>query len=419
MARCLGLTLALWFAVAVRLGPADLSAQATSAVFGRVTDATTAGAVSGAAVRIVALEREEITDAGGRFIFREVPAGLYLVTVQHLAYGTRGDSIKVEGRDALNLNIRISPVAIELDPVVVEVWTPEQYERRSRGTRVNLVTREQLKAFEGRQVTVGDVLTSLIPNVTVRTSGARVGGGLCIEFRRPVSLRDPLGCRMPLVVVDNVQVLSPANFLESLNVSDIESMEVLPASEAGVLYGTGSRYGVLRIKTREPGPQRDKQGEPRLVEPARAYDWTREPRGHAWKKVFVASAVGNLAGLGVGMLGRECIQLYGPGPTNCETAASIAAGAAAVGLSVVGSTIGATWFGTTATSAGKPLYTAMLAAAIAVPAYAVVDAARRVPNGGGEWLGGAMFMVGVPGAATLADHLFRRLRNPSSALPHR
>lgn len=417
MPRRLALVLAILLPVAWPPGPAPLGAQTPSTVVGRVTDAASAEAVAGAVVRLSGLPGEEVTDAEGRFVFRSVPAGAYLLTVQHLGYGLRSDSITVQARESLSVTVRISPAAIELEPMVVEVWSREQLERRARGTRLNLVTREDLRRFEGRAVSIGDVLSALVPNVSVRQPGARPGAGLCIEFRRPASLQDPLGCKMPMVVVDNVRVVAPAHYLEALNISDIESIEIVPAAEAGVLYGTGSRYGVLRIETREPGPDRDEEGQPRILEPRRAYNWSVEPRRHRWQRVFLASAAGNLAGLALGLLGRDCTRLYGPGRTDCSTAGSIAAAAGALGLSLAGATFGATRFGATERSVGKPLYTALLAAAVALPAYAVVDAARRVPNGGGEWLGGAMFLVGVPAAATLGDHLFRRLKNPKALLP--
>lgn len=420
MVRRVGLCLlAFWLpALGAPWRSASLSAQAPtrSAILGRVTDASTGGPVPGAVVRLPALGREEITGEEGRFHFREVPPGVYLLIIQHIAYGTKGDSVTVRQGEPVGVSVRVSPVAIELEPLIVEARTLEEQERRARGTRVNLVTREELQKFEGRPVNVGEVLTALIPNLTLRSRGARLGAGICIEFRRPPSLREPLGCKMPMVVVDNVRVPSPGHFLEALSISDVESIEVLPAAEAGVLYGTDSRYGVLKIRTRRPGPDGGEEEEPRIAGPAGPYDWSVEPRGHSWEKVFLASAAGNLAGLGLGMLGRDCIRLYGPSPVDCGTTGSVLAGLAAMGLSLAGATFGATQFGATELSVGKPFPTALLAAAVLIPAYALVDAARRVPNGGGEWLGGAMIVVGVPAAATLGDHLFRRLRNPASLI---
>lgn len=414
----------LFFAVSVSLlagplRPAFLSAQVPvrSAILGRVTDATTGEPVPGALVRIPVLGREEITGQEGHFHFRQVPPGVYLLTVQHIAYGTKGDSVTVRQGEPVGVSVRVSPAAIELEPLIVEVRTLEEEERRARGTRVNLVTRDELRKFEGRPVNVGEVLTALIPNLTMRSSAARLGSGICIEFRRPASLREPLGCKMPMVVVDNVRVPRPEHFLESLSISDVESIEVLPAAEAGVLYGTDSRYGVLKIRTRRPGPERGEEEEARLAGAAGPYDWSLEPRGHPWQKALLASAIGNLAGLGLAMLGRDCIRLYGPSPVDCGTTGSVLAGLAAMSLSLAGATFGATRFGATELSVGKPFPTALLATAVMIPAYALIDAARRVPNGGGEWLGGALIVAGVPAAATLGDHLFRRVRNPASLIP--
>ncbi len=100
-----------------------------------------------------------------------------------------------------------------------------------------------------------------MPGTTVWEMNSFVGSGICIEYRRATSMYDPLGCQMPAVIVDGVRIEDPSLYLEALPVSDIESMEVVPLSEARTRYGLGTGYGAaLAIETR-PAPPRRREAE--------------------------------------------------------------------------------------------------------------------------------------------------------------
>ena len=126
-------------------GPAPLSAlqQEPAAGSGRisgvVTDRTTDGPVEGALMTLEGFG-SEVTSAGGRFLFRDVPAGTHALEVRHLGFGARTISVEVSSALTTHLEIGLEPRAIAVEPIEVTVERRPlyledvgYYERLARG----------------------------------------------------------------------------------------------------------------------------------------------------------------------------------------------------------------------------------------------------------------------------------------------
>lgn len=150
----------------------------------------------------------------------------------------------------------------ELKPIEVVGTSAKTAVRRARGTRVDLLTRDDIAGLEARAFHVGD-LVKQFPSLRVRELRHRGGAmkGLCIESMRSQMEMRAAACNSVMVVVDGTpynpegaggdQVLE---MLLDLSPNMLESVEYLSAAEAGPRYGTGSKHGALVIYTRGNGP---------------------------------------------------------------------------------------------------------------------------------------------------------------------
>ncbi len=75
----------------------QLAAQ-TGSVSGRVTDATTTGAVAGAGVEIEGTQYRTATGSDGAFVLSNVPAGTHKVTVRFIGYAPVTQQVTVNPR---------------------------------------------------------------------------------------------------------------------------------------------------------------------------------------------------------------------------------------------------------------------------------------------------------------------------------
>ncbi|HEX7051976.1 MAG TPA: carboxypeptidase regulatory-like domain-containing protein [Longimicrobiales bacterium] len=91
-------------------------------IVGQILDATTSQPVQDVAVRVVDLDRPaRLTNAEGRFEITDLPRGIYLIEIQHIAYGKTRKLVNVPPGRTVELDIRLYPQAVALDSLQVEV----------------------------------------------------------------------------------------------------------------------------------------------------------------------------------------------------------------------------------------------------------------------------------------------------------
>lgn len=375
-------------------------AQQTVAVIGRLLDSGSGVPIEGAVVELVDMGGGSVTDGKGEFRLAGVVPGGYELRVRHLAYGVRSETIEVPGGTDYALELRLSPRALELDPIDVEVLrrTPTE------STRSNVITRRQIDAVAPRARHVGDVVRNFIPSATV--AEAR-GGYLCLEFRGARSSRTS-GCNYPLVVVDGLPIYSPGRFLRDLAVDDLERIEFIPASEGGARYGLGATHGVLVIETRRPAM---------AMEPERvgsrgylAYRWENEASGHPSTLAFAGALLGSLGGTAIGLAALGCFPGSGESGASCVEARGVGSGLSATVLPLLGSVVGARLLGATERSRGRLLPMVVTGVLPAALGYAVYVEGSKTGFEGERLLGAVLVTVATPFVTTVADHFFRSVR---------
>lgn len=405
----------LAFILAFLAAPTALAGQ-EAFIQGRVTDQATGEAVRDATVTLLGTNFIQVTDVRGIFRFPQVPIGEYRIQVTHLAYGEHTESVVLEDADEIALRIMISQQAIKLDPVVVEVMSRRELDMRSRGTMIQEVTREELERAARTSLHLGDVLRQTVPGLAVRNTHGTSGGRICVEFRGRRSIRFALTCQTPVLLLDGVRMYDPGGIYSAIEVSSIERIEVVPPSEAGLLYGSDSAFGVLKIETKvwaeknrgdnRPASRRLRGG---------VYDWTLETESHSWQRTFLAAAAGSALGVVTGLaVAGTCIDYdelaYNAFASKCDTWGTVGSWAAAITFPLLAGSTAAGFAGATPLSKGKLLPAVAAGALALVPAYALASSAHLDGVSPTTVFGALMLGVGVPTAITVADRLFRKFR---------
>jgi hypothetical protein len=210
-------------------------------IMGRIRDADTRDPVEFAEVKIRDTGFSTLTNILGHFSIKEVPFGIYVLEVDHLAYGHTEHPFRVMGGMAQEIDLTLSQQAIPLDPIRVEVhsnrWFRDQEGLRHRqvlgfGT---ILTREELET-RGNSTRLSDLLQGL-PGVRVRKQGLRS----MVQLRNAVRLR---GGRFvpcpPTVYVDGIIArLDPDVGFDDYVAGEIQALEVYsgPASVPGEFTG--------------------------------------------------------------------------------------------------------------------------------------------------------------------------------------
>lgn len=237
--------------------------RAGVAVQGRVVDHAGGQPVRSAAVSLAAGPGAtsglgtRVTDEEGRFLFRDVPAGVYRLSVTALGYRAMRDTLRVPSETDLELVLPLSVEPIRLEPVVVEVergW--EVRERESRRSRAAfVVTRDEIEDRYPSVLT--DLLRTVPGGLVVPTSG--FGNAFLLRGR----------CR-PGIWIDRVRLLDVRSIDELVPPQDVEAIEVFHSSELPVEFGANACGGVL-IWTRVGAPPED------------------EPRAGLWRRLGIAA----------------------------------------------------------------------------------------------------------------------------------
>mgnify|MGYP000397318480 CR=1 FL=1 len=215
-------------------------------VSGTVTDASTQTPLPGATVSLQGTSRGTATDAEGNYEL-EVPSDGTLV-FSFVGYATQ--EVPVEGRTTIDVSL--SPSQQELDEIVV-VGFGEQEEGSVTGS-ISQVSSEDIETAE--VTSFEEALQGRTPGVRITNSSGKLGQGIRVRIRGNSSVT---GDNQPLFVVDgtplNNQNLSdngaPTNPLAQINVSDIESIEVLKDASATAIYGARASNGVVLITTKQ------------------------------------------------------------------------------------------------------------------------------------------------------------------------
>lgn len=229
---------------------ATLSAQgnAPGIVYGTVTDRQSGDPVVAADLWLEGANIHRVSDPNGKFEFGEVPPGSYMLHIQHIGYQEIADTLSVGGGKYLDLDVRMAPRAIELEPLVVVAEYPGGaamqgfYERR-RMTMGTFLTRADVDRAHAHELS--DLFRSVRGMHVVPASSP---SGLSMGYH--VLMRG--NCR-PTVFIDGAETISTSMSLDRMvRPEEVQGIEVYRGPETPVQYQRNA-CGAILIWTRPGG----------------------------------------------------------------------------------------------------------------------------------------------------------------------
>ncbi|UOG77096.1 TonB-dependent receptor [Hymenobacter tibetensis] len=217
----------------------SLSAQAqTRQVTGTVLSATDRSPLPGVSVIIKGTTTGTSTDANGKFTL-PVPTGNDPVLIFSFI-GFEPTEARV-GSNSVVEPVQLKEKTTELDDVVV-VGYGTQRKRDVTGS-VASISAEQVA--ETPIARVDQILQGRVSGVQVTQTNSEPGGNVSIRIRGTNSINTG---NEPLFVVDG---FPGGGDLNSINPSDIESVEILKDASATAIYGSRGANGVVLITTKK------------------------------------------------------------------------------------------------------------------------------------------------------------------------
>jgi hypothetical protein len=142
------------------------------------------------------------TSENGRFVLRDIPPGRYEMRLARIGYATRMDTAYIGEGLPINVTIELATAAVELDPIEVEVRSPDLeiagvYDRMESLRKADYFTAKQIDDLKPAQMTD---LFARVPAAKVLDTGP---GRRVIRFNR-ASLDGPT-CQ-PALFIDGMLV---------------------------------------------------------------------------------------------------------------------------------------------------------------------------------------------------------------------
>jgi TonB-linked SusC/RagA family outer membrane protein len=187
-----------------------------------------------------------ITGSDGRFELRDIPSNATL-TVSFIGYETA----EYPANGQAQLRISMKPSAKELDQVVVIGYGSTQKIKDITGSISHVGNREIEQSSLGANV--AGLLQGRAAGVNVQIQSASPTSPVSVIIRGQSSLS---GNNQPLWVVDGIPEYnagvtgSISNVLYSLNLNDVESIDILKDASSTAIYGSRAANGVIVVTTK-------------------------------------------------------------------------------------------------------------------------------------------------------------------------
>ena len=259
----------LVLALAAMLGwsPAPVAAQATGTLVGTVRDAATQRPLEAVQVYIGGTGIGALTNAAGRYLLLNVPAGEHTIVAEIVGYRSGSATVTVGAGQSVVQDFALEQTAITLDEVVV-TGAGVATEKRKLG---NTIATLDAASLENAPIAdFSQMIAGREPGVVALPSSGATGEGASIRIRGSSSLSQ---LNEPIIYVDGIRVDRSAvslsgtgnpSRLDDIPPESIERVEILKGAAAATLYGTEASNGVIQIFTkrgRAGAPQFTVQGD--------------------------------------------------------------------------------------------------------------------------------------------------------------
>lgn len=233
------LLLFLWTFLIVLIAEDGIAQSST--ISGKVTEG--ADPLPGVSILVKGRNTGTTTDANGEFSLEAQPDAVLIMSF--IGYKTKEVSVANRTYIAESLEVEIS----QLGEIVVLGYQTSA--KRDVTTAISSVSSEELKPYVTG--TVATALQGKLPGVQIYNAGGGVGAQPRIVVRGLSSLT---GNTNPLIIVDGMEI--GYNFMNTINPTDIDRVDVLKDASAAAIYGSRAGQGVILITTKRG------RGEPQI-----------------------------------------------------------------------------------------------------------------------------------------------------------
>jgi TonB-linked SusC/RagA family outer membrane protein len=261
--------LVLVLAAMLGWAPAPVAAQATGTLVGTVRDASSQRPLEAVQVYIGGTGIGALTNAAGRFLLLNVPAGEHTLVAELVGYRAGSNTVTVGAGQSVVADFALDQTAISLGEIVI-TGAGVATEKRKLGNTVSTIDAASLD--NAPIADFSQMIAGREPGVVALPSSGSTGEGAAIRIRGSSSLSQ---LNEPIIYVDGIRVdRSSVNLsgtgnpsrLDDIPPESIERVEILKGAAAATLYGTEASNGVIQIFTK-----RGRSGAPSFTAQA---DWT-------------------------------------------------------------------------------------------------------------------------------------------------
>jgi TonB-linked SusC/RagA family outer membrane protein len=239
-------------------------AQQTGAIRGTISDSTSRAPVAGVQVSIAGTSHIAISDVRGEYRLADVPTGTVTVRSQRIGYLPAQRPVTVSAGETATADFVLMPAVATLSGVVVIGY----------GTADRATVPYSISTVSGPDIANTPVagldaaLQGKAAGVQVIQNAGNPGNGISVRIRGPASLN---AGNQPLYVVDGVPILTEdftqlglggqdVTAVTGINLSEVESINILKDAAAAAIYGSRGSNGVVLITTK-----RGLEGRPRIT----------------------------------------------------------------------------------------------------------------------------------------------------------
>ncbi|HSU51716.1 MAG TPA: TonB-dependent receptor [Segetibacter sp.] len=205
-------------------------------VTGRVINDETGLAMAGASITVKGTARGTVSDNDGNFSIGISSTGTSILVINSVGFAPQ--EIQVGSRT--NLTIKLASQAKAMDEVVV-VGYGERRKRDLTGAVASVQSKDIVRA---NPVLAAKAIQGQVAGATVTKSSNRPGAPYSITIRGENTINNST---QPLVVIDGLM----GGDINSLNPSDIQSMDILKDASSTAIYGARGANGVVIITTKK------------------------------------------------------------------------------------------------------------------------------------------------------------------------
>ena len=216
--------------------PGISGTQQQRIVSGKVSDSG-GQPLPGVTVVVKGSTQGTVTNADGEYSLSNIPAG---ATLQFSFVGMKMQEIVVGNQTSINITMVEEAIGIE---EVVAIGYGTLQKRDLSGSIGSINMDEELASRP--VVDFGQAMYGKIAGVQIINGNGRPGSSSTIQIRGINSIS---AGSSPLIVIDGVQL--PGYDLNSINSTDIESIEILKDASSAAIYGSRGANGVILVTTK-------------------------------------------------------------------------------------------------------------------------------------------------------------------------